>query len=303
MFQLLYIFIIQIVEIVGLCFPENSEEKEEDESKFGAPSSQPVFPGQLSPFVSGPHFDITGFDSSMFDTATQQKTNSDGPSTDLGKSTDKAIDQTLENDTVKRTLDKMLFPGQDPMAFYRAHSQYARAESLFKMTRPPGLFFCKFCGKVMQNKSVYEYHLRTHTGEKPYKCDVCHRHFAGRQPLETHQRLHTGERPFSCAICQKSFAARSGRDYHQRKHHINMFNDFVSTPSLQPNELTTTSGISDTIVKTTSSESNAAASFPFTASEDLSLKSQIKQESVSVQAAKLVGAAQSFVTPRASESN
>ena len=285
--------------------PEKSENKEEEENKFVAPPSQPVFPGQPSPFISGPHFDITGFDSSMFDRAVQQKTNSDAQNSDLGKSTDKSNDQTLDSDTVKRKLDTMLFPGQDPMALYRAHSQYSRAESLFKMTRPPGLFFCKFCGKVMQNKSVYEYHLRTHTGEKPYKCDVCHRHFAGRQPLETHQRLHTGERPFSCAICQKSFAARSGRDYHQRKHHINMFNEFVSTPSLQPNELITTPGISDTIVKTTStnvSESNAAVSFP---ASDLPLRSQIKLESVSpsVQAAQPFGAALNFITPKASESN
>ena len=208
---------------------------------------------------------MTGFDPSMFDTSAQQKANSDTPSNDLGNSTDKSIEQTLDSDTVRQTLNKMLFPGQDPLAFYRAHSQYARAESLFKMTRPPGLFFCKFCGKVMQNKSVYEYHLRTHTGEKPYKCEVCNRHFAGRQPLETHQRLHTGERPFSCAICQKSFTARSGRDYHQRKHHINMFNEFVSTPALQSNELIVTSGLSDTIVKASSAnviESSATDSLP-----------------------------------------
>ena len=248
----------------GISLAEKSDVDKEDD-KFVSPSSQPVFPGQLSPFIPAPQFDMTGFDPSMFDTSAQQKANSDTPNNDLGNSTDKSIEQTLDSDTVRQTLNKMLFPGQDPMAFYRAHSQYARAESLFKMTRPPGLFFCKFCGKVMQNKSVYEYHLRTHTGEKPYKCEVCNRHFAGRQPLETHQRLHTGERPFSCAICQKSFTARSGRDYHQRKHHINMFNEFVSTPALQSNELIVTAGLSDTIVKASSAniiESSATDSLP-----------------------------------------
>ena len=246
----------------------------------------------------------------MFDSSSQPKTNSDATNSDLGKSSDKSVEQTFDSDAIKRTLDKMstqisaqLFPGQDRMALYRAHSQYARAESLFNMTRPPGLFFCKFCGKVMQNKSVYEYHLRTHTGEKPFKCDVCHRHFAGRQPLETHQRLHTGERPFSCDICLKSFTARSGRDYHRRKHHINMINEFIATPSLQPNELISTSRISDAVASMASSnvsESNATPS-----PSDITLTSHVKEETVSpsVQAAQILAAAQSLITSRASDSN
>lgn len=266
-------------------FAEKSEDKQA-QPKFVPPPSQPVFPGQLSPTVSTPQFDISGFDTSVFDSSTQGKT--DNESSDLGKS----IDKTFDSDAIKRTLDKMsaqFFGNQDPVSVYKA--QYARAESLFKLGRPPGLFFCKFCGKVMQNKSVYEYHVRTHTGEKPFKCDVCNRHFAGRQPLETHQRLHTGERPFSCDICNKSFTARSGRDYHRRKHHINMINEYIATPSLQPDEINTMSRGSEPISTPSFSDLFAAAH----AKESVA--------SPAVQPSELLAAAQNLITSRSNESN
>ena len=223
-FESLYMYMIKLNNLfAGL--PEDT-----DQQKFVPPPSQPVFPGQLSPSITAPQFDISGFDTSQLEMSNESPVLGKSAEKSFDSSDDNLVESTGEINKTADTIDKMsspFFPGQDSAPAFK--SQYARTEALFKLGRPPGLYFCKFCGKVMQNKSVFEYHVRTHTGEKPFKCEVCHRHFAGRQPLETHKRLHTGERPFSCDICHRSFTARSGRDYHRRKHHINMINEFVAT--------------------------------------------------------------------------
>lgn len=49
---------------------------------------------------------------------------------------------------------------------------------------------CTFCGKLMKMKYVTR-HTRTHTGEKPYECNICNRSFARADTLLIHRRrLH-----------------------------------------------------------------------------------------------------------------
>ncbi|XP_022107674.1 zinc finger protein 367-like [Acanthaster planci] len=68
---------------------------------------------------------------------------------------------------------------------------------------------CKICQRVFPREKSLQAHIRTHTGERPFKCDYpnCSRAFVQSGQLKTHQRLHTGEKPFYCPAkgCRSRF--------------------------------------------------------------------------------------------------
>jgi hypothetical protein len=105
---------------------------------------------------------------------------------------------------------------------------------------------CPVCGKAWDAKSKLDQHMRSHTGDKPYHCELCdfatnvstnlNRHIKtvhrkeSKYPcrfcdkvlsqkcnLDRHERTHTGEKPYSCEYCSRSFADQSSRKNHQQR--------------------------------------------------------------------------------------
>ena len=58
------------------------------------------------------------------------------------------------------------------------------------------------CGNGFSQNGSLQKHIRTHTGDKPYKCDVCGKVFSENRSLPRHIRTHTGDtcKPYKCDI-------------------------------------------------------------------------------------------------------
>ena len=86
-----------------------------------------------------------------------------------------------------------------------------------KIRNPKDSRKCETCGKSPASKQGLVVHFRTHTGEKPYECDLCPQRFTQRSALTDHRRTHFAP-SLKCDICKKKFIQSSALRRHRLRH-------------------------------------------------------------------------------------
>ncbi len=105
----------------------------------------------------------------------------------------------------------------------RRRKKYRLKEHIYETHGGDPSFACYECGQAFGRKHVRKVHMRIHTDERAFHCNVegCNERFKQSSTRNKHVRTHTGERPYHCEAqgCNRKFSNSGGRDVHMRSWH------------------------------------------------------------------------------------
>ncbi|GFS66048.1 hypothetical protein TNIN_85101 [Trichonephila inaurata madagascariensis] len=70
--------------------------------------------------------------------------------------------------------------------------EFSTKMSLYNKTRPV-IHICPQCSYTTPIKSHLTQHIRTHTGERPFACQICPKRFIQKQHLQRHMLSHANQ--------------------------------------------------------------------------------------------------------------
>lgn len=82
-----------------------------------------------------------------------------------------------------------------------------RTTMKLESNKPKNEYKCH-CAKHFRTKSELKKHLKTHTNDRPYVCEICGQAYRQKNAFDTHIKMHEGLNPFTCVYCNKSFTQK-----------------------------------------------------------------------------------------------
>nr|XP_020473558.1 zinc finger and BTB domain-containing protein 40-like isoform X1 [Monopterus albus]XP_020473559.1 zinc finger and BTB domain-containing protein 40-like isoform X1 [Monopterus albus] len=82
---------------------------------------------------------------------------------------------------------------------------------------------CQKCCLSFSSLEEHQQHIQEVHPKEFHKCPICSKVFTSAALLDKHKGTHTGTKPFSCDICNKSYQQLSGLWYHNRINHPDVF--------------------------------------------------------------------------------
>lgn len=81
---------------------------------------------------------------------------------------------------------------------------------------------CDQCPKAYKQQAALKSHFNNrHLNIRPHVCPQCGLGFFTNRTLEDHIRTHTGEKPFKCELCEgASFGSKAGLYLHMQGQHV-----------------------------------------------------------------------------------
>ena len=78
---------------------------------------------------------------------------------------------------------------------------------------------CQHCDYIARSATTLKKHLRTHTNERPYKCDQCDQTFTVQCNLKAHIRsIHENKRNYICKYCGQAYNSSYPLRQHENGH-------------------------------------------------------------------------------------